>query len=68
MRKYLIIDIDVNSSNCFKPRICFKNVTWAEMRQLFQNWDIFENENKNDQKLILTPYYQFKVDNYCFNK
>ena len=67
MRKYLKIDIDMKSSSCLKTRI-FKNAAWAEMRQLFQNWDIFENENKNDQKLILTPYYQFKVDNYCFNK
>ena len=29
---------------------------------------MFENENKNHKKLILTPYYQFKVDISCFNK
>ena len=29
----------------------------AEMRELFQKRDMFENENKYHQKLILTPYY-----------
>ena len=28
---------------------------------------MFENEINNHQKLILTPYYQFKIDIYCFN-
>ena len=60
MRKYLKIDIDMKSSSCLKTRI-FKNAAWAEMRQLFQNRDMFENENQFHLKIILTPYY-FKVD------
>ena len=28
---------------------------------------MFENESNNHQILILTPYYQFIIDIYCFN-
>ena len=46
MRKCLKIVIDINSGNCLKTRLCFENTTWAEIRELFQNMVMFENEIK----------------------
>ena len=35
---------------------------------MFQNRDMFENENEYHKKLIFTLYYQLKVDIFCCNK
>ena len=67
MRNCLRIDIDMNLSDCLKIRIYSKNMTWTEMLYLFQNRDMFENERQYYWILILTPYFWFKVGNFCFN-